>query len=127
MNKIVKEKLKEAILLFIIIVAFGSVLAIMLKYENEGEKNLPFNLTEMLVISSVDEKEKTENLENYKRNLDLNQYNDFYLKFEKNPDFKETVYIENIIIENMWDYLTKTQTILHCLNLSPSYDWRYMH
>ncbi len=101
MNKIVKEKLKEAILLFIIIVAFGSVLAIMLKYENEGEKNLPFNLTEMLVISSVDEKEKTENLENYKRNLDLNQYNDFYLKFEKNPDFKETVYIENIIIENI--------------------------
>ena len=101
MNKIVKEKLKEAILLFIIIVAFGSVLAIMLKYENEGEKNMPFNLTEMLVISSVDEKEKTENLENYKRNLDLNQYNDFYLKFEKNSDFKETVYIENIIIENI--------------------------
>ena len=101
MNKIVKEKLKEAILLFIIVIAFGSVLAIMLKYENEGEKNLPFNLTEMLVISSVDETEKTENPENYKRNLNLHQYNDFYLKFEKNNDYEETAYIENIIIENI--------------------------
>lgn len=101
MNKIVKEKLKEAILLFIIIIAFGSVLAIMLKYENEGEKNMPFNLTEMLVISSVDETPKAENLENYKRNLDLNQYNDFYLEFKRNSNFKETVYIENIIIENI--------------------------
>ena len=78
MNKIVKEKLKEAILLFVIIIAFGSVLSIMLKYENEGEKNMPFNLTEMLVISSVDETTKSENPENYKRNLNLNQYNDIY-------------------------------------------------
>ena len=101
MNKIVKEKLKEAILLFIIIITFGSVLAVMLKYENEGEKNMPFNLTEMLVISSVDETQKAENPENYKRNLDLHQYNDFYLKFEKNSNFKETSYIKNIIIENI--------------------------
>ena len=101
MNKIVKEKLKEAILLFIIIIAFGSVLSIMLKYENEGEKNMPFNLTEMLIISSVDETQKAENPENYKRNLNLNQYNDFYLKFERNDNFKETSYIENITIENI--------------------------
>ena len=89
MNKIVKEKLKEALVLFIIIIAFGSVLAIMLKYENEGEVNIPFKLTEMLVISSVDETEKEENPENYKRNLNINQYNDIYLKFEKNKDFEE--------------------------------------
>ncbi len=101
MNKIVKEKLKEAILLFVIIIAFGSVLSIMLKYENEGEKNMPFNLTEMLVISSVDETTKSENPENYKRNLNLNQYNDIYLKFEKNSKFEETAYIKNITIENI--------------------------
>ena len=101
MNKIVKEKLKEAILLFIIIIAFGSVLAIMLKYENEGEKNMPFDLTEMLVVSSVDETVKAENPENYKRNLNLNQYNDVYLKFEKNKNFEEVAYIENITIENI--------------------------
>lgn len=101
MNKIVKEKLKEAILLFIIVIAFGSVLAIMLKYENEGEKNMPFNLTEMLVISSVDETEKVENPENYKRNLNLNQYNDVYLKLEKNSNYEDTAYIENIVIENI--------------------------
>ena len=101
MNKIVKEKLKEAILLFIIVIAFGSILAIMLKYENEGEKNMPFKLTEMLVISSVDETEKAENPESYKRNLNLNQYNDIHLKFERNSDYEEIAYIENIIIENI--------------------------
>ena len=33
MNKIVKEKIKQAFLLFIIIISFVCVLAIMLKYE----------------------------------------------------------------------------------------------
>ena len=101
MNKVVKEKLKEAIVLFIIIIAFGSVLAIMLKYENEGEKNMPFVLSEMVVISSVDETEKAENPENYKRNIDIHQYNDIYLSFKKNSEFEESAFIENIMLENM--------------------------
>lgn len=101
MNKIIKEKLKEAIILFIIVITFGCILLIMLKYENEGEKNLPFNLSEMLVISSVDELQKQENPDNMKWNLDINQYNDIYLKIEKNPDFQENAYIESITIENI--------------------------
>ena len=101
MNKIVREKLKEAILLFIIIMVFGCVLALMLKYENEGEKNMPFKLEEMLVISSVDETEKKENPENYKRNIDIHQYNDVYLSFKKNEDYEESAYIENIVIDNI--------------------------
>ncbi len=101
MNKIVKEKLKEALVLFIIVITFGCVLLIMLKYENEGEKNMPFNLSEMLVISGVDETTKVENPENMKWNLNINQYNDVYLKFEKNPEFEESAYIESIMIENI--------------------------
>ncbi len=101
MNKIFKEKLKQATLLFIIIIVFGCVLAVMLRYENEGEKNMPFELGEMLVISSVDETEKPENPNNYKRNLDINQYNDIYLKFEKNKDFNDSSNIQNIKIENI--------------------------
>lgn len=101
MNKIIKEKLKEALILFIIVIAFGGTLLVMLKYENEGEKNMPFNLSEILVISSVDELQKQENPNNMKWNLDVNQYNDIYLKIEKNPNFQESAYIESIVIENI--------------------------
>ena len=61
MNKIVKEKIKQAFLLFIIIISFVCVLAIMLKYETEGEKNMPFSLEEMLIVSSADGQTKSEN------------------------------------------------------------------
>ena len=100
MNKIIKEKLKQVVILFIIIIAFGSILAIMLKYESEGEKNMPFTLSEMILISSVDEmkKEKTDNVA---LNLDVNQYNDIYIKFDKNPEYKKNTYIDSISIENI--------------------------
>ena len=101
MNKIVREKLKEASLLFIIIIIFGCILAVMLKYETEGEKNMPFNLSEMLVVSSVDEKQKEENPEELKWNLDINQYNDIYLEIKKNDEYKKSSNIQNITIENI--------------------------
>lgn len=100
MNKIVKEKLKEAITLFLIIIIFVGVLAIMLKYENEGEKNMPFRISEMLVISSAEECEKPENPDGYKWNININQYNDIYINLEKS-DNTDTSYIEKISIENI--------------------------
>lgn len=101
MNKVMKEKVKEAITLFLIIVTFVCVLAIMLKYENEGEKNMPFKLSEMLVISSAEGEAKKENPEGYYRNLDIHQYNDIYLKIQKNEDIEEVSYIESISIDNI--------------------------
>ncbi len=101
MNKIIKEKLKQVLILFIIIVAFGTVLSIMLRYESEGEQNMPFTLSEMILASSVDEMKKEENPDNVIWNLDINQYNDIYLKFDKNPEYKESTYIDSITIENI--------------------------
>ena len=80
MNKIIKEKIKQAFTLFIIIVAFLCVISVMLKYNNEGETKMPFNLTEMLVVSSADGEAKAENPTNNKWNLDVNQYNDISAK-----------------------------------------------
>ena len=111
MNKIVKEKLKQATLLFLIIIIFGCILSIMLKYEKEGEKNMPFNLSELLVISSVDEQQKQENPEQLKWNLDINQYNDIYLKIERNQEFEESIYIESISIENIMVKSNENNTV----------------
>lgn len=101
MNKIVKEKIKEAITLFLIIIVFVGVLAVMLKYENEGEKNMPFILSEMLVVSSAEEYEKEENPDGYKWNLNINQYNDIYINIQKVNNEEKPIYIKSISIENL--------------------------
>ena len=79
MNSNKSEILKRAILLLILIIAFGIVLSIMIKYTQEGETNMPFNLSEIIVVSSAEGIDKAENPDNNKWNLDIMQYNDIYL------------------------------------------------
>lgn len=95
-----KEKIKIATTLFLIVIGFIITIIIMLKYNIEGEKNMPFKLSEIIVISSGLGESKKENPENYKWNLDLIQYNDIYLQISKNAEYKKNSYIESISIEN---------------------------
>lgn len=101
MNKVVKEKIKEGVTLVLIIIAFSSALWIMLKYNSEGEKNMPFDLSKILIISSAETQEKEENPEEKKWNVNINQYNDFYIEFVKNENKKETDFIKSITIEDV--------------------------
>ena len=100
MEKDKKEKLKLAITLAIIVIAFGVAITIMLKYSQEGENNMPFNLSEIIVVSSAEGVTKSENPENYKWNLDIMQYNDIYLNISKNENYDKNAYIESVSIEN---------------------------
>ena len=100
MEKDKKEKLKLAITFAVIIIAFCIAVTIMLKYSQEGEKNMPFNLSEIIVVSSAEGVTKAENSENYKWNLDIMQYNDIYLHIEKNESYKKNAYIESVSLEN---------------------------
>lgn len=100
MNKIIKNKINKGIVLAIIILAFGFALTIMLKYTTEGETNMPFNLKKILIISSAEAKTKSENNENYKWNIDINQYNDIYIELKKNENYDTVRYIEKITLEN---------------------------
>lgn len=96
----IKEKLKQGLILLVIVVTFGITLAYMLKYKTEGETNMPFKLKRILILSSAETITKSENPENYKWNLDINQYNDIYIEFEKNDNYKKSSYIKSIIMEN---------------------------
>ena len=100
MNKIIRNKVNKGIVLTIIILAFAVSLTIMLKYKTEGETNMPFNLKKILIISSAEAKTKSENEENYKWNLDINQYNDIYIELHKNEKNDKLTYIEKITLEN---------------------------
>lgn len=71
---------------------------ISLKYNVEGETNLPFKLSKITVISNT-EGTDNEDAEN-KWNLSVNQNNDIYLYITKNENYKDTEIIDSITIDN---------------------------
>ena len=102
MEKDKKEKLKLAVTFAIIVIAFVIAITIMLKYSLEGESNMPFNLSEIIVVSSAEGVTNEENPDNYKWNLDIMQYNDIYLQISKNEEYDKNTYIESVEIENFY-------------------------
>ena len=101
MKKFFNEKIGRVIVLIIIVIAFGTSLAVMLKYKTEGEKNMPIELSKLLIISSAEAENKEENPDNQKWNLEINQYNDVYISFDKNEKYKKNTYIDSITLENI--------------------------
>ena len=102
-----KEEIKQitSTKQFNIIMIFGIIVVILavaglisLRYNVEGESNLPFDLTKVTVISSA-EGNDNEDLEN-KWNLTVDQNNDVYLYIEKNSNYKETEAIDSIVLDN---------------------------
>lgn len=96
-----KEKIKIAITLLIIFVGLGIVMSLISKYQVEGESNMPYNIKEILIVSSAEAQGKSENPENLKWNLNINQFNDFYLVFDVNEKYKKQSKLEEISIENI--------------------------
>lgn len=97
-----KHKLKKFLRIGIFIVLIISVIAYiattMLKYEVEGETNMPFTLSKMIIISTAEgfEKEQTE----HKWDMDIMQNNDVYIEITKNKAYKQKEVIESITMEN---------------------------
>lgn len=83
-------------IMFIIIFIVG---VISLKYNVEGEVNLPFYLSKISIISSVEGIDNKEDSEN-KWNLNVNQNNDIYLYIKKNDNYKDTESIESVKLNN---------------------------
>ena len=91
-NKIIKKCAFFAVLAIIILF----VILIMLKYQVEGEKELPYKLSKILLVSTVDGKanEDSENL----WNIDVTQTNDIFIYIDSDGITKET--IKEISLEN---------------------------
>lgn len=70
----------------------------MLKYEVEGEKNLPFEIKKIMVISTAEgvQEENTEQ----KWSFNIDQNNDLYIRIDKNDNNKKNEVIKNISIDN---------------------------
>jgi hypothetical protein len=72
---------------------------IVLKYNVEGETNMPFQLKKIILISSSEgvDKEAGEN----KWAFDINQNNDIYLYIEKNQNYEKQEAIKTITVDHI--------------------------
>ena len=94
-----KKKIFERIaVISVITIITVVVLLLMLKYEVEGETNMPFELTKIIVVSSAEGVESTED----RLNLSLVQINDIYLQIGKNENVKKENSIKSVIIEKFY-------------------------
>lgn len=98
MIEIQKKNKQKYIIIFFLILMFCTTFFIMYRYHVEGEKNLPFNITKLIVVSSA----KTEDLEVNENTYQANviQKNDIYIAIEKNKDYDKQESIKKITFNN---------------------------
>lgn len=98
MIDIQKRNTKKYIILFFLILLFSTTFFIMYKYYVEGEKNLPFNITKLVVVSSA----KTEDIEINENTYEANviQKNDIYIAIERNKNYSKEDAIKKITLNN---------------------------
>lgn len=99
MIELQRKKSKEKyVILFFLILTFCTTFFIMYKYHVEGEKNLPFNITKLIVVSSA----KTEDIEINQNTYEANviQKNDIYIAVEKNKKYSKEDAIKKITFNN---------------------------
>jgi len=97
LNKKIKKIIYFFIGIFVITLIIIIIWLLMLKYEVEGENNMPFELSQIIAVSTAEgiggEGEPP-------WNFDLIQNNDIDIHIAKNKGYKETEVIKNIIINN---------------------------
>lgn len=91
-----KEIIKKSLFLVCIAILILFVVLVMLKYEVEGEKELPYRINKILLVSTVDGKANAdpENL----WNIDITQTNDIFIYIDPDGKTKET--IKEVSLEN---------------------------
>lgn len=95
----IKNVIRFIIVVCVISLLITTICLLMLKYAVEGENNMPFELSQLIVVSTAEgiDIEGTENTWNF----DLVQNNDVYICISKNKNYKETEIIKNVTINNI--------------------------
>lgn len=94
-----KKLIHLCIIIVIIVAIIFSALMIVLKYGQNGETNMPFEITKISVISTVGAQDVDNESKNW--NLQVSQDNDINIYIQKNDKYTKTETIKNIIIDNI--------------------------
>lgn len=96
-------KLKKTIHFSVVVIILSLVIMVicllMLKYAVEGEHNMPFELSQLIVVSTAEGIENSQNENIW--NFDLRQNNDVCIYIEKNKNYKDTEIIKKITVNNI--------------------------
>lgn len=98
-SKINKLIIKSAYIVIIVLI-IAVIALLILKYEVEGEQNMPFKLSSIIVISNAEGYQQEQN-EEYAWDVEIYQNNDIYLNIEKNKNYKEQEAIKSVVIDNI--------------------------
>ncbi len=96
-----KKIVHICIILGIIVLILIIAGIIMLRYQVEGETNLPFELSKMIIVSTAEGNE-IDAVDDNRWNFSVNQNNDIYLEIGKNEEYKKSTSIKNITFENFY-------------------------
>lgn len=100
LKKIVSNKLFHLVVIIVIIVAILFFLGItILRYNVEGETNMPFVLSKISIISQSIGTDKT--VEGMKWAFDVNETNDIYLYIDKNSENNQEELIKSVSIDSI--------------------------
>ena len=92
-----KRIVKQCVFFSFLAIIILFVVLIILKYQVEGEKYLPYKLSKILLVSTVDGKSNTDSENLW--NIDITQTNDIFIYINaKNENQKET--IKEVSLEN---------------------------
>mgnify|MGYP000204108121 CR=1 FL=1 len=100
MYRNVKQKIFHSVIITVIIIAILCVGGMfILRYQVEGESNMPFKISKISIIESVEGTESQETEEKWNLNVDEN--NDIYIYIEKNSAYGKTEIIQSVDIKNI--------------------------
>ncbi len=99
MDETKKEKIKACIAFIVVTLIVLIIGSIIFKYQVEGEKNMPFILSKIYIVSTAEGVENSNSQEKW--NLDIYQNNDIYFSIEKNENCKTEKRIESVQISNI--------------------------
>lgn len=89
--------LNKYIVTFIIAVIIIIIGSFVIKYQVEGESNIPFQVSKIMVISNAyGDKQEDEN----EWNINLTQNNDIYINIVKNKNYSQEEIINKVILSN---------------------------
>lgn len=101
MNTSMKDGIKMSIAISVLLIIIMVVIIIVIQYQIEGEKNMPYQLSKIAIISTAEGEQNTKNAEETaKWNLSVNQNNDVYFFIDKNSAGEDDL-IESVLIENI--------------------------
>lgn len=94
-----KNKILKIVISIVAVISILFILIMwLLVYQEEGETNIPFKISKIVIVSGADGVQ-TANAQTQWA-LDVNQNNDIYLYIDKNKNYGKTELIENVKIGN---------------------------